>query len=62
MENSALLMFNGGFFFVICLIHEWPAIRQKRSFDWLFVWAAFIGGAMFVVGLTNLIMGGSNVS
>lgn len=60
MENSVLMMWNGGFIFVVCLIREWPAIRHKRDFDWLYVWAALISGAMFVLGLTNLIMGGSN--
>lgn len=57
MESSFVMMFQGGFVFLVCLVHEIKNLRVNRDFSPLYLWAGFIGISWFAFGLINCIMG-----
>lgn len=56
-----MMMFQGGFVFLVCLVHEIKNLRAHRDFSPLYLWAGFIGISWFAFGLINCIMGDKNI-
>lgn len=58
MQSSFVLMCNGAFICIVCLIREIPPmVKRTRKPSAGYLYGAFLGFSMFSIGLANLIFG-----
>lgn len=58
MQSSFILMCNGAFICIVCLIREIPPmVKRTRKSSAGYLYGAFLGFSMFSIGLVNLIFG-----